>query len=99
VSPSKERLAKDREEYARVRSLSDEDIIRECMESHQRVVRELANRYDVVVEKLEQIPPGDAIAALEHVRASAQTGTYEGGVVISFAAFEAVRSALTKGEG
>lgn len=53
----------DREEYARVRCLSDEAIVSECMESSERVVRELANRYDVVVEKLEQEstaqPPGD----------------------------------------
>jgi hypothetical protein len=32
--------------------------------------------------------------ALEHVRASAQTGTSDAGVVISFAAFQAVREAL-----
>lgn len=43
----------DRAEYARVRSLGDEDIVKECMGSWQQVVRELANRYDVVVEKLE----------------------------------------------
>jgi hypothetical protein len=42
--------------------------------------------------------PNPAIAALEHVRTSAQTGVYEGGVVISFAAFQAVRHALGEGE-
>ena len=41
----------------------------------------------------------DMLAALEHVRASAQTGTYDGGVVISFAAFEAVRAVLIERGG
>lgn len=37
-------------------------------------------------------------AAVSHVLSSAQTGTFEGGVVISFAALGAVRSAVGDGE-
>ena len=36
--------------------------------------------------------------ALEHVRSSAQTGTSESGVVISYAAFEHVKKALASAE-
>lgn len=42
-------------EYDRVRSLTDEEIIAECAQSRVQVVRELANRYDVAVEKLEEV--------------------------------------------
>lgn len=45
----------EREEYARVRSLDDQQIIQEAMKSPLQLVRELANRYDVVCEKLEEI--------------------------------------------
>lgn len=37
----------------------------------------------------------EAERALRHVLTSAQTGTYDGGVVISFAALAAVRTAVT----
>jgi hypothetical protein len=52
----------DNDEYARCRSIDDEQIVREAMETPIRVVHELGNRYDVVCEKLERAaaePPVD----------------------------------------
>jgi hypothetical protein len=40
------------EEYARVRGLDDSEIIAEASDHKDFMVRELANRYDVVCEKL-----------------------------------------------
>lgn len=40
------------EEYARVRGLDDSEIIAEASDHDDFLVRELANRYDVVCEKL-----------------------------------------------
>lgn len=54
ISPLWESAMRD-PEYDRVRSLTDEEIIAECAQSRVQVVRELANRYDVAVEKLEEV--------------------------------------------
>jgi hypothetical protein len=51
-SPFNEALADDSEEYERVRGLNDQQIVREAMDSPLQLVRELANRYDLSVEKL-----------------------------------------------
>lgn len=47
----------DNDEYARCRSIDDEQIVREAMETPIRLVHELGNRYDVVCEKLERAAP------------------------------------------
>jgi hypothetical protein len=54
----------DNDEYARCRSLDDQQIIREAMETPIRMVHELGNRYDVVCEKLERAAPEPPAARL-----------------------------------
>lgn len=44
-----------REEYARARSMSDKELINWGLDSGDVFVRELANRYDVVLEKIDEI--------------------------------------------
>lgn len=41
------------EEYERVRGLDDHDIILEASKHKEFLVRELANRYDVLIEKYD----------------------------------------------
>lgn len=40
--------------YAEARSLSDEVLIKLASQSNDRMVRELANRHDVLVERLSK---------------------------------------------
>lgn len=47
-------MSEEMEEYARVRSMDDREIVLEGLDHKDVMVRELANRYDVVCEKLRK---------------------------------------------